>query len=59
METNKTTLCATGRSPVYGLVIMAVVQVILVSVVQFITSNIKYSLETRSKEQALQSPNRD
>ncbi len=54
METNKRPSVLTGGALVYGLVIMAVVQVILVSVVQFITSNIKYSLETRSKEQALQ-----
>lgn len=54
METNKRLSVLPGGALVYGLVIMAVVQVILVSVVQFITSNIKYSLETRSKEQALQ-----
>jgi hypothetical protein len=39
---------------VYGLVIMAVVQVLLVSIIGFVTSNIKYSLQVRSREQALQ-----
>ncbi len=39
---------------VYGLVIMVVVQIILVSIVQFVSSNIKYSLQIRSREQTLQ-----
>ncbi len=43
-----------GSALVYGLIIMAVVQIILVSIIQFVTSNIKYSLQIRSREQSLQ-----
>lgn len=43
-----------GSALVYGLVIMAVVQVILVSIVQYVASNVQYSLNIRSREQALQ-----
>lgn len=43
-----------GGALIYGLVIMAIVQILLVSIVQFVTSNMKYSLQMRSKEQSLQ-----
>ncbi len=43
-----------GGGLVYGLVIMAVVQVILVSIVQYVASNVQYSLTIRSREQAIQ-----
>lgn len=43
-----------GGALVYALVIMAVVQIILVSIVQYVASNIQYSLVMRSREQALQ-----
>lgn len=43
-----------GSALVYALVIMAVVQVILVSIVQYVASNVQYSLNIRSREQALQ-----
>lgn len=43
-----------GGALVYGLVIMVVVQIVLVSAIQFITGNIKYSLQIRSREQSLQ-----
>jgi len=39
---------------VYGLVITAVVQIILVSIMSFITSNIRYSLQIKAREQAFQ-----
>lgn len=43
-----------GSALVYGLVIMAVVQIILVSIVQYVATNVQYSLTIRSREQALQ-----
>jgi len=43
-----------GGGLVYALVIMAVVQVILVSIVQYVASNVQYSLTIRSREQAIQ-----
>lgn len=43
-----------GGALVYGLVIMTVVQIVLVSIIQFVTGNIKYSLQIRSREQAFQ-----
>ena len=43
-----------GSALVYGLVIMMVVQIILVSIVQFVSSNIQYTLQIRSREQSLQ-----
>ncbi len=43
-----------GSALVYGLVIMAVVQIILVSIVQYVSSNIQYTLQIRSREQSFQ-----
>jgi len=43
-----------GGALIYGLVIMAIVQILLVSIIQFITTNMKYSLQIRSREQSLQ-----
>lgn len=43
-----------GSALVYGLVIMFVVQILLVSIMDFITSNVRYSLQMRSKDQAFQ-----
>lgn len=43
-----------GSTLVYGLVIMMVVQIILISIVQFVTSNIRYTLQIRSREQSFQ-----
>lgn len=43
-----------GGGLVYALVIMAVVQVILVSIVQYVASNVQYSLTIRSREQSIQ-----
>lgn len=43
-----------GSALIYGLVIMTVVQIILVSIVQFVSSNVQYSLQVRSREQAFQ-----
>lgn len=42
-----------GSALVYGLVIMAVVQIVLVSIVQYVASNTQYSLTIRSREQSL------
>lgn len=43
-----------GGALIYGLVIMAIVQVLLVSIVQFVVSNMKYSLQMSSREQSFQ-----
>ncbi|TXH07961.1 MAG: hypothetical protein E6Q06_01120 [Candidatus Moraniibacteriota bacterium] len=43
-----------GGALVYGIVIMGVVQIMLVSIVQYVTSNVQYSFNIRSREQALQ-----
>lgn len=43
-----------GGALIYGLVIMMVVQIILISIVQFVTSNIRYTLQIRSREQSFQ-----
>lgn len=43
-----------GSALVYGLVITFAVQILLVSLMGFITSNIRYSLQIRSREEAFQ-----
>ena len=43
-----------GSALVYALIIMSAVLIVLVAIVQFITANIKYSLQIRSREQAFQ-----
>lgn len=43
-----------GSGLVYALVIMAVVQVVLVSIIQYVASNVQYSLTIRSREQSIQ-----
>lgn len=45
---------ARGSALVYGLVITFAVQILLVSVMDFVTSNIRHSLQIRSREQAFQ-----